>query len=130
MSRFTQNPDVDIQAELADKAEEIMGLLSGQDFAASQALVSQFVSELFFALAQKRQREERRLRQAEGIAAAKERGVRFGPSRKPLPTGFIQYYRAWQKGEMTLTQAAETCGMTRASFYRAVDRMKEMERCS
>ena len=31
---------------------------------------------------------------------------------------------------MTLTQAAETCGMTRASFYRAVDRMKQLEGCS
>ena len=81
-------------------------------------------------MAKQDQQAVRRQKQAEGIAAAKARGVRFGPSRKPLPENFSENYRAWQSGEMTLTQAAETCGMTRASFYRAVDRMKQLEGCS
>ena len=63
-----------------------------------------------------------RQRQAEGIAAAKARGTRFGRARKPLPENFDACCEAWRNGEMTLTQAADACGMVRASFQRAMAR--------
>ncbi|MEY8233301.1 hypothetical protein AALA82_17010 [Oscillospiraceae bacterium 50-16] len=119
-----------VQEKLKLLAEEITEDLSRLESAQSKELLSDFVSELFLSMAKQDQQAVRRQKQAEGIAAAKARGVRFGPSRKPLPENFSQYYRAWQSGKMTLTQAAETCGMTRASFYRAVDRMKQLEGCS
>lgn len=61
-----------------------------------------------------------RQRQAEGIAAAKARGVRFGRPLKPLPLNYDLFYKQWRKGELTGTAAAKLCGMPLSTFrYRA-----------
>lgn len=61
-----------------------------------------------------------RKRQAEGIAAAKARGVRFGRPPKPLPENFHQVYQQWKNGKITGTTAAKKCGMPLSTFrYRA-----------
>lgn len=61
-----------------------------------------------------------RQRQAEGIAAAKARGVRFGRPPKPLPENFHQLYQQWKNGRITGTTAAKLCGMPLSTFrYRA-----------
>lgn len=59
-------------------------------------------------------------RQAEGIAAAKAKGVRFGRPPRPLPENFHSCYQRWKQGEITGSAAAKECGMPLASFrYRA-----------
>ena len=55
-------------------------------------------------------------RQAEGIAAAKLRGVQFGRPSNPLPDNFESAYDRWKGGELTCVAAAEECGMTRSTF--------------
>ena len=66
------------------------------------------------------ERENIRKRQAEGIAAAKARGVRFGRPPKPLPDSFHGAYQRWKAGKLTATAAAKECGMPLATFrYRA-----------
>lgn len=61
-----------------------------------------------------------RQRQAEGIAAAKARGIRFGRPPKPLPESFLLSYQRWKSGEITGAAAARECGMPLSSFrYRA-----------
>ena len=61
-----------------------------------------------------------RQRQAEGIAAAKAKGVRFGRVPKPLPENFHAVYQRWKHGEITGTAAAKECGMPLSTFrYRA-----------
>ena len=61
-----------------------------------------------------------RLRQAEGIAAAKAKGVRFGRPPSPPPENFHQVYQRWKSGKITGTAAAQECGMPLSSFrYRA-----------
>lgn len=61
-----------------------------------------------------------RQRQAEGIAAAKAKGVRFGRPPCPLPENFHQAYQRWKSGKITGTAAAQECGMPLSSFrYRA-----------
>ena len=61
-----------------------------------------------------------RQRQAEGIAAAKAKGIRFGRPPKPLPDNFHSVYQRWKMGEITGTAAAKECGMPLATFrYRA-----------
>ena len=61
-----------------------------------------------------------RQRQAEGIAAAKAKGIRFGRPPKPLPENFRSVYQRWKMGEITGTAAAKECGMPLATFrYRA-----------
>ena len=59
-------------------------------------------------------------RQAEGIAAAKARGVRFGRPPSPLPKNFHSAYQRWKAGTITGTAAAQECGMPLSTFrYRA-----------
>lgn len=59
-------------------------------------------------------------RQAEGIAAAKARGVRFGRPPSPLPENYHSAYQRWKSGSITGTAAAKECGMPLSTFrYRA-----------
>ena len=66
------------------------------------------------------ERETTRQRQAEGIAAAKARGFKFGRPTKPLPDNYFDAYHRWKAGEITGSAAAKECGMPLATFrYRA-----------
>lgn len=61
-----------------------------------------------------------RQRQAEGIAAAKAKGVRFGRPPATLPDCFHDVYQRWKSGKISGTAAAKECGMPLSSFrYRA-----------
>lgn len=61
-----------------------------------------------------------RQRQAEGIAAAKAKGVRFGRPPKPLPENFLCVYQQWKSNGISGTAAAKLCGMPLSTFrYRA-----------
>ena len=55
-------------------------------------------------------------RQAEGIAVAKARGVRFGRPPKPLPANYYSAYQRWKTGAITGTAAAKECGMPLSTF--------------
>ena len=66
------------------------------------------------------ERSNIRQRQAEGIAAAKARGVKFGRPPKPLPENFHTVYQRWKNGKITGTKAAEECNMPITTFrYKA-----------
>ncbi|MBD5504233.1 MAG: recombinase family protein [Lachnospiraceae bacterium] len=57
-------------------------------------------------------------RQAEGIAVAKAKGVRFGCQKKEMPEKFEQYYLLWKQGRISTRQAAVELGMSHSTFYR------------
>ena len=63
------------------------------------------------------ERDNIRQRQAECIAAAKARGVRFGRPPLPLPDNFHMLHQAWRGQKITLRQAARACGMPTGTFY-------------
>ena len=64
------------------------------------------------------ERENIRKRQAEGIAAAKQRGVRFGRETKPLPDNFLENCALWRSGRISGLEAARRCRMPQSTFYR------------
>ena len=64
------------------------------------------------------ERENIRKRQSEGIAAAKKRGVRFGRPEKPIPEGFAETVKLWEKKEIDIKAVLEMCGLKEATFYR------------
>lgn len=70
------------------------------------------------------ERESIRRRQAEGIAAAQERGVRFGRPATELPPDFALIVSAWEDKTLTCGEAAELCGVSKATFYRRVKRWR------
>lgn len=64
------------------------------------------------------ERENIRKRQAQGIAAAKKRGVRFGRPEKPMPEGFAETVKLWEKKEIDIKAVLEMCRLKEATFYR------------
>lgn len=58
-----------------------------------------------------------RQRQAEGIAAAKAKGVKFGRPPLPLLDNFYEVHKAWRMKKITLKEAAEACNMPVGTFY-------------
>ena len=91
-------------------------------------LVGTFLSDIVLqvlSFVAENERSNIKQRQAEGIAAAKARGVQFGRPQRPLPENFPEVYRAWRKKEMTLRQAAAACQMPPSTFY---DRATKLER--
>lgn len=114
-----------MEDQLRDLAREIVSNLSGLDEEQSKDLLGAFVSELFLAVAKQKCQAVHRQRQAEGIVAAKARGVRFGPSRKPLPENFEECHQSWREGRMKMKEAAAACGMAKSSFYEAAIRKEQ-----
>lgn len=78
-------------------------------------LIADIVLQLLSYVAQS-ERENIKKRQAEGIAAAKARGVHFGRSEKPLPDGFDEVVKRMQAGELTQAAAARELGMPLTTF--------------
>ena len=62
------------------------------------------------------ERENIRSRQAQGIAAAKQSGVRFGHAPRPLPQNFPETYTLWTEGAISTSEAAKRSGMARSTF--------------
>lgn len=89
-------------------------------------LMGTFLTDVVLALLSYVSENERiniRQRQAEGIAAAKERGVVFGRRPIPLPDCFGEVYTLWKKKEINAESAAKLCGMSRSTFY---DRVRKV----
>ena len=79
-------------------------------------LIADIVLQVLSFVAQN-ERENIRKRQAEGIAAAKARGVKFGRKKTTLPPDFLQAYALWQDKRISLAEAARRCGISRSGFY-------------
>ena len=94
----------------------LLGTRQGRDLTGT--LISDIVLQLLSYVAQT-ERENIRQRQMEGIAAAKARGVHFGPEAQAPPEGFAMLHQAWRARQMTLREAAEACGMPKSTFYDA-----------
>jgi len=69
------------------------------------------------------ERENIRKRQAEGIAAARARGVRFGRPIKKPPENFTAIVREWERGKLVFSEALERTGLKEATFY---NRLREL----
>ena len=83
----------------------------------TSTLIADIVLQLLSYVAQT-ERENIRRRQAEGIAEAQARGVRFGPERKALPEEFTVLAERWQRGEVSSRKAAGRLGVSYQTFLR------------
>ncbi len=83
-------------------------------------LLGTFISDLVLALLSyvaENERNNIRQRQAEGIAAAKARGVHFGRRPNPLPDNFYEIYQQWKMKKISISEAARKCRMPQTTFF-------------
>ena len=83
-------------------------------------LLGTLISDIVLALLSYVAENERmniRQRQAEGIAAAKARGVKFGRPPLPIPDNFYKAHSEWRSGRISMEQAAKDCNMLPKTFY-------------
>lgn len=64
------------------------------------------------------ERENIKKRQAEGIAAAKAKGVKFGRPEKAVLDDFGKIVKAWEQKKLPLAEVLRQCNMSEATFYR------------
>lgn len=91
-------------------------------------LMGTFLSDIVLqvlSFAAENERMNIRLRQAEGIAAAKARGVRFGRPQIIMPECFGKTVRSWERKEITVEEAIRRCGVSESTFYRRLRDYRE-----
>ena len=91
------------------------------DTTVGQGLTAAFIGDLVLRVLSYVAETERahiRQRQKEGIAAAKARGVHFGPPRAVLPPEFSLLASRVQKSELSVRVAAQLCGIPKSTFYK------------
>lgn len=86
--------------------------------------ISDIVLQLLSFVAQN-ERENIRRRQAEGIAAAKARGVRFGNVPKEKPDNFTELYSKWSQKEININEFMFFCNVSRTTLYKWIKNYKE-----
>lgn len=64
------------------------------------------------------ERENIKKRQAEGIAAAKAKGIKFGRPEKKVPDDFGKIVKAWEQKSLPFSEVLKKCNMSEATFYR------------
>ena len=97
------------------------------DTTKSKDLLGTFIADLVLQLLSFVSENERiniRQRQAEGIAAAKKRGVRFGRPSIPMPDNFEEICRMWKDKKITAREAAEKYGFSKDTFYKMSKRIR------
>ena len=83
-------------------------------------LMGTFISDLvlqILSFVAQSERENIRKRQAEGIAAARARGVKFGRPIKRPPENFFALVKQWECGKLPFNEILNQTGMKEATFY-------------
>ncbi len=84
-------------------------------------LMGTFIADLvlqILSFVAQNERENIKKRQAEGIIAAKKRGVKFGRPTAPLPVNFEEILHDWKSGKITTADVLKLCNISKSTFYR------------
>jgi DNA invertase Pin-like site-specific DNA recombinase len=93
-------------------------------------LMGTFIADLVLSVlsfAAHNERDNIRQRQAEGITAAKLRGVKFGRPIKAAPDNFLELVAQWERKQLSRKDLLKRCNMKQTTFYRRLSehRMKQ-----
>lgn len=109
-----------IRLKIIDIPTTMMELPEGQEWVFD--MVNNILIEVLGTIAQQ-ERETIKSRQAEGIAVAKAKGVKFGRPQAAYPDNWLPVIKRWQSGEITATKAMELTQTKRTTFYKLVNSM-------
>ena len=104
-----------IRLKVLDLPTTMIELPEGQEWVFD--MVNNILIEVLASIAQQG-RETIKKRQAEGIAAAKEKGKHLGRPALIYPENWNEVYAAWKAGQITAKMAMEQTGLKRTSFYK------------
>lgn len=93
----------------------LLGTRNGKDLMGT--FIADLVLQILSFVAQN-ERENIKKRQAQGIAAAKAKGVKFGRPESPVPDKFDKLIKRWEKKEINIAELLAVCNMSEATFYR------------
>lgn len=99
------------------------------DTTKTKDLLGTFISDVILQLLSfvaENERDNIRQRQAEGIAAAKARGVRFGKPTIPMPDNFPELYMRWETNDISINELASLCNMGRSTMYKRISEYREL----
>ena len=96
-------------------------------------LMGTFIADLvlqILSFVAQNERENIKKRQAEGIAAAKAKGVKFGRPEKQVPADFEKMIAEWEKKRLPLSEILRQCNMSEATFYRRLREYRMFQSCN
>ena len=94
-------------------------------------LMGTFIADLvlqILSFVAQNERESIRQRQAQGIAAARARGVQLGRPKLPLPDNFPSILQAWESRQISTEEVLSMTGMSRTTFYRRVRELQAAQK--
>lgn len=107
----------DIGADICVLDMPLLDTRQGKDLMGT--FIADLVLQILSFVAQN-ERENIKKRQAQGIAAAKARGVKFGRPVKSVPEDFEKIVADWETQKISFGAACQLCGMSESTFYRRV----------
>lgn len=108
---------VELLNDLRKNREPLLPLLDTQR---GKDLMGTFLADIVLqvlSFVAQNERENIRKRQAEGIAAAKAKGMKFGRPVIKVPDDFPDIVQRWENGTIRAHEAVELCGMCESTFY-------------
>ena len=94
-------------------------------------LIGTFISDIvlqILSFVAHSERDRIRKRQADGIIAAKARGVRFGRPEKPMPDNFGELVKKWEQRKISTAELLKLCQISRSTFYAKLKEYKLLSR--
>ena len=109
--------DMGVRVKIIDLPTSMIEVPAGQEWVLD--MVNNILIEVLGTIAEQ-ERETTLKRQAEGIAAAREKGVDFGRPKIEYPSDWAQVYVAWKSGGISGRMAMERMGLKNTTFYKLV----------
>lgn len=101
------------------------------DTTKTKDLLGTFISDVvlqILSFVAQNERDNIRQRQAEGIAAAKLRGVQFGKPKIELPENFPLLFDKWKEKEITILEFADLCNVCRSTLYTRIKEYQDAQK--
>lgn len=109
--------DMGVRVKIIDLPTSMIEVPVGQEWVLD--MVNNILIEVLGTIAEQ-ERETTLKRQAEGIAAAREKGVDFGRPKIEYPSDWAQVYVAWKSGGISARMAMDRMGLKKTTFYKLV----------